>query len=142
MTWQPSLTPTLQRNVHSTLQSARVVVALGNAPHAQPIHEAFRQQGWEVHIAKSSCDARRLVREVRPRASILCAEAPQRESGWLTCKKLVLEKPSLRVVLVTNTPTDEAKRLADFVGAAACVSAAAVAAIVRAASGIDVPSMN
>lgn len=142
MTRQPSLTTNVARPTHHTLKSARVVVALGGAPHAQPIQEAFRQQGWEVHIAHNENDARRLVREVRPRASVLCAEAPNRESGWLTCKKLLLEKPALRVVLVTPQLTDEARRLADFVGAAACVGSSAVAAVVRAAAGVDVPSMN
>jgi hypothetical protein len=53
-----------------------------------------------------------------------------------------MEKPTLRVVLVTNTPTDEARRFADFVGAAACVGANSVAAVVRAAAGVDVPSIN
>jgi hypothetical protein len=142
MTRQPSLTPVLHRNTANALKTSRVVVALGNGPHAQPIHEAFRQQGWEVHVANSACEVQRLVYEVRPRASILCTEPANRESGWLTCKKLVMAKPALRVVLVTNAPTDADRRLADFVGASACVGANSVAAVIRAATGVDVPSLN
>ena len=45
-----------------------------------------------------------MIREIRPLASVL-ATPRDRESGWLTCKKLILERPNLKVILVESNPT-------------------------------------
>ena len=148
MTRQPTLTPlpTHLPGGHSSDRSlnraARVVVALRNSPHARPIQDAFRHQGWEVHVAYGDTDARRLVRQVRPLASVLCARPANGESGWLTCKKLLMERPALRVILVAANPTPEESRLAEFVGAAAYVGTAVPTAAVRAAMGLEYRSAN
>ena len=64
------------------------------------------------------------------------------ESGWLTCKKLLMERPALRVILVAATPNPEHARLAEFVGAAAYVAAAVPTAAVRSAMGFEFRSVN
>ena len=121
---------------------ARVVVDLGDAAQARPIADAFRRHGWEVHVASCPLDVRQMVRDVRPLASVLAASPANRESGWLTCKKLVLERPTLKVVLVHANPTARDHRLAEFVGAAACVPIATPSAAVKAATGFELPSAN
>lgn len=123
-------------------QTARVVLALGHGPQGQPIVDAFHRQGWEVFFAATEQDARRLVQELKPRAIVLCANPKHRESGWLTCKKLLLAQANLRIVLVHPSPTEADRRLADFVGAVAYLSSSAAGAIVRAAAGVDLSSVN
>jgi hypothetical protein len=121
---------------------ARVVVDLGDATAARPVADAFRRHGWEVHVASCPEDVRQLVRDVRPLASVLAASPLNRESGWLTCKKLVLERPTLKVVLVEANPTARDHRLAEFVGAVACIPIASPSAAVKAATGFELPSAN
>ena len=84
---------------------ARVVVDLGDAALTRPVADAFRRNGWEVHVAGCADDARQMIREIRPLASVLAATPRDRESGWLTCKKLILERPNLKVILVESNPT-------------------------------------
>jgi len=121
---------------------ARVVVDLGDEELARPVADAFRRHGWQVHVTSCQEDVRQMVSEVRPLVSVLAASPPNRESGWLTCKKLMLERPNLKVVLVQANPTGRDQRLAEFVGAAACVPIAAPCAAVKAAMGFEPPSPN
>ena len=65
------------------------------------------------------------------------------EGGWLVCKKMLLERPSLRVVLVGPRPSAKAERFAHFLGASAYVStASSLNSIARAALGGELPSIN
>ena len=123
-------------------QAARVVLALGEGLVARPIEEAFRRNGWDVHLAGPEADPRRVVGNLRPLATVLATTPRGRESGWLTCKKLLMERPKLKVVLVHEDPTARDLRLAEFVGAVACVPAGATGAVVRAVMGPDLPSAN
>ena len=104
--------------------AGRVVLAVAG-PHVAALHEAFRADGWEVHAASTLKDARRLVRSVRPNASVVLADSPRQESGWLACKKWLLERPDMRVVVVGPDECARSERFADFVGAAAYVPFAA-----------------
>jgi hypothetical protein len=121
---------------------ARVVVDLGDPELTRPVADAFRRHGWEVHLPSCPEDVREIVREVRPLASVLAASPRNRESGWLTCKKLVLERPTLKVILIEANPTPRDHRLAEFVGATACVPIASPCAAVKAATGFELPSAN
>jgi hypothetical protein len=47
---------------------ARVVVDLGDATLTRPVADAFRRNGWEVHVASCPDDARQMIREIRPLA--------------------------------------------------------------------------
>lgn len=123
-------------------RAASVVIALDDVTQARAIRDVFHRDGWDVHLAAGDLDTRRLVYQLRPTAAILATNPVKGESGWLTCKKLVMDRPALRVILVSPNPTDRDRRLAEFVGAAALVSASAVYRAIRAASGIDVPSVN
>lgn len=93
--------------------------------HADPIYDllacrCLHRLGWDVSLASSGPEARRLARELDPLLVVLDARLHQ-ESGWLTCDKLTGELPGLRVVLVTARPTSEDYAFAYFVGAAALV---------------------
>src|SRR5262245_32137804 len=145
MTGQLVLTPPkCGHRIHRPVmtRAASVVIALDYLVQARAIRDAFRQDGWDFHLAAGDLDARRLVHQLRPTAAILATEPVKGESGWLTCKKLVMDRPALRVILVSPTPTDRERRLAEFVGAAALVSTSAVCRVFRAAAGFDIASVN
>lgn len=81
---------------------------------------AFRRQGWDVYLAYSGPEARRLARMIEADLVILDTRVPE-ESGWLTCEKLTREMPGVRVVLVDSAPDSQRMHLAEFVGATALV---------------------
>jgi DNA-binding response OmpR family regulator len=76
----------------------------------------LQRLGWEVQIAASGPEARRLARLISPAVVLLGAEGRQ-ESGWLTCAKLCRELPEQPVVLVADDPERWQRRFATFVGA-------------------------
>lgn len=59
----------------------------------------FRRQGWEVHLASSAVEARRLTQALSPSAVVLDVEMPD-ESGWLASAKLADEVPGVKILLV------------------------------------------
>src|SRR5262245_48318825 len=99
----------------------RVVLAYADSAHAALSARHLRRLGWEVHLASSGPDARRLAQALAPEVVILDTQLPD-ESGWLTCAKLIQENGAQRVVLVSGAIDEEEKRLAETVGAAALVA--------------------
>src|SRR3989442_1152918 len=65
-------------------------------------------------------EVRRLACTLRPSLVVLDTQLDE-ESGWLTCDKLISEKPQLRVVLVEADPQPESAAFATFVGATALI---------------------
>jgi DNA-binding response OmpR family regulator len=98
----------------------RLVMAYADSAHAALSARHFRRLGWEVHLANSGPDARRLARTLSPEVVILDTQLPD-ESGWLTCAKLMMENGIQKVILVSPQATAEEHRLAATVGAAALV---------------------
>lgn len=92
-----------------------------DAMYAAVASRYFRQCGWDVFLAHSGPDARRLVRQLDPTVVVLDAGLAG-ESGWLTCEKLAWYRPRQKVVLVATDPTPEHKRFAAFVGASDLVN--------------------
>src|SRR5438046_5662328 len=99
----------------------RLVLAYADSAHAALSARHLRRLGWEVHLASSGPDARRLAQMLAPEVVILDTQLPD-ESGWLTCAKMVQQNGAQRVVLVSAEVTPEEMRLADTVGAAALLS--------------------
>jgi DNA-binding response OmpR family regulator len=99
-------------------KTPRLVVAHGDPVYAALVCHTFHQLGWEVFLAETGPDVRRLAREVQPQFVVLDALLPN-ESGWLTCDKLRLELPEARVVIVAVQPGFHEANFAVFVGAAA-----------------------
>jgi DNA-binding response OmpR family regulator len=94
--------------------------------HTDPIYKAvtgryLHQLGWDVRLADTGTDARRLARGPGPTVVVLEAALPG-ESGWLTCDKLLAERPGQKVILVSGEPTPEKQRFASFVGAAGLIA--------------------
>ncbi len=98
----------------------RMVVAYADSAHAALCARHFRRLGWEVHLASSGPDARRMAYGLTPEVVILDTQLPG-ESGWLTCAKLALATGAQKVVLVSPEVTAEELRLAEAAGAAALV---------------------
>ncbi len=90
-------------------------------PESQAVLErGFRRMGWDVYLARSGPEARRLARMLSADMVVLHIDLPE-ESGWLTCDKLIREQPSVSVILVGDDLSPRNRDLADFVGASALV---------------------
>ena len=110
---------TVARRPENRPKPARIVLALGHAPRQRAFQELFQAHGWEVLVVSSANEARRWARKSRTIATLLLDEPHDDESGWLTCRKLLLEKPNHRVVIVGTKFKPNAERFARFVGATA-----------------------
>jgi DNA-binding response OmpR family regulator len=93
-----------------------LLIAHADSGYAARASRAFRRVGWDVYVARTGPEARRLARMLYPDLAILDADLPE-ESGWLTCEKLVSEQPLLRVILAGNADAPEYEDFAAFVGA-------------------------
>jgi DNA-binding response OmpR family regulator len=93
-------------------------MAFADTAQAAVISRQFRRHGWEVHLASSGREARRLAQVLAPELVLLDAHLRE-ESGWLSSAKLLLERPGQQVILVSDEPTSEEERFARFVGAMA-----------------------
>src|SRR5260370_39029556 len=98
----------------------RLVLAYADSAHAALSCRYFRRKGWEVHLANSGSEARRLADALAP-AAVVLDTALREESGWLPCAKLVAGNPGPKVVLVSQDLDRESVDFADFVGAAGLV---------------------
>lgn len=98
-----------------------LVLAHPDAMYAAVASRYFRQCGWDVALAHSGPEARRLAMLLRPTVIVLEANLRE-ESGWLTCEKLAWERPRQKVVLVAADTEAENKRYAAFVGASDLVN--------------------
>lgn len=91
--------------------------------------DALRRLGWDVCTVAPGADLPSLALRKNPVAVVLPVEAAG-ESGFLTCAKLRLMRPRLRVVLV-GKPTPGAERFAGFVGAGFATDATATDAVLK-----------
>jgi CheY-like chemotaxis protein len=98
-----------------------MVLAYADSEHAVLSARHFRRLGWEVHLASSGPDARRLAHTLAPVVVVMDTQLPD-ESGWLTCAKMMLTAGVQKVVLVSANVTAEEERMAEAVGAAALVA--------------------
>jgi len=95
----------------------RLVLAHTDAIYAAVASRYFRQCGWEVYLAEAAPQVRRLTRDMEPVVVALDVDLRE-QSGWLTCCKLLLEHPHLKVILVASHPAPDRHRFAAFIGAA------------------------
>ncbi len=80
----------------------------------------FRVLGWDVYLARTGAEARRLSEKLAPAVVVLDVDLAD-ESGWLLCDKLNRERSGRKVILIAADLTPEHERLASFVGAAALI---------------------
>jgi CheY-like chemotaxis protein len=83
--------------------------------------QSLRRLGWDVSLAGSGPEVRRLAGLLDAPVVVLDANWPG-ESGWLTCAKLTAGQPHLQVVLITDLVDDRSAAFASFVGAVSVVS--------------------
>jgi CheY-like chemotaxis protein len=105
----------------------RLVLAHHDPVYATSVSRAFRMMGWDACLALTGPAARRLVRKLRADLVVLATNLPG-ESGWLTCAKLIEERPRTRVVLVSDDLDEADLEFARFVGAAGIYAISAGAA--------------
>ena len=98
-----------------------LILAHANPGYAAQALRTFRRHGWDVYTAQHGPQVRRLARMLQAQLIVLQADLPE-ESGWLTCDKLTREIPTIRVILVADTPTPHETDFASFVGAASLVN--------------------
>jgi DNA-binding response OmpR family regulator len=144
MLQQPVLSGINESNATQLVSPApRIVISLEGLSNATELKSLFLAHGFDVHTAKTAKEARQLSRHRQTVASILSTEGNKLESGWLTCKKMLLEQPKLRIVLLGNRPSAKSERFAHFLGASAYLStASSPQTIARAAIGGELPSVN
>jgi DNA-binding response OmpR family regulator len=98
----------------------RLVLAHTDITYAALASRHLRRQGWDVYLAKTGDETRRLARNLAPAVVVLETDLPD-ESGWLVCDKLARELPGIKAVLVGKRLTQAHARFAAFVGAAGLV---------------------
>ena len=97
-----------------------LVLAHADPLYAALIRQIFLRLRWDVHVISSGTKARELAAELAPALVVLDTGLPD-ESGWLTCAKLMQERPDLHVVLVADHVSDISHQFAYYVGAATLV---------------------
>jgi DNA-binding response OmpR family regulator len=101
-------------------QNPCLVLAHMDIGFAARVSRQFRLLGWDVYLARTGAEARRLTQKLAPAVVVLDVNLAD-ESGWLLCDKLSREEPAPRIVLIGPQQTPEQERLASFVGAAALI---------------------
>jgi CheY-like chemotaxis protein len=100
-----------------------LVLALNDPARRDALCRLLRERGWNVHVAGSGPEARRLARRASSSIVILDTQLPE-ESGWLTCAKIALADTAQRVprvILVQHGEDAAGEQRAQAVGAAALV---------------------
>lgn len=111
----------------------RVVLALGGTGQAAVLERLFQERGWRVQIASSGAEARALARKCGTAAVLLAEQPALDESGWLTCWKLLRDRPKVKVLIVGDRTPESGARLAKFVGACGYIPASESALKIAAA---------
>lgn len=113
----------LERIERGVVSSPCLILAHPESDYQNVLARTFRRLGWDVYLARSGPEARRLARMLEADVVILHAELPE-ESGWLTCDKLTREQPLARVILVSDNLSRRNQELSAFVGASALIHSA------------------
>ncbi len=96
----------------------KLVIGLIHGELARGLEMHFKAAGWRVCSADTAAELRNKAQGSRAAAIVLAAGVCGGESGYLTCAKLVLSLPNVRVVMVGPDGKRQA-RFAKFAGAAA-----------------------
>src|SRR5262245_33747108 len=96
---QNLLYPNATQSGPKVRKSLRLVLGLGETPYAKAAEAHFAALGWDLTVAKTAKEARKLAVKQRAAAAVLAADLGP-ESGWLASVKLTRARPGTRVVLV------------------------------------------
>ncbi|HEY2787214.1 MAG TPA: hypothetical protein VGJ05_19800 [Fimbriiglobus sp.] len=118
-------------------KTLRLVLGLGETPYAKAAEAHFNTMGWDVQVAKSAKEARKLAVKVKATAVALAVDLGP-ESGWLSSVKLTRTLPNTRVVIVGKVRTIELEQFARFAGAVGFVAEVeGIARLVKTVAGAD-----
>lgn len=106
------------RNESNVVSSPCLILAHADRDDRAALARPFRRLGWDVYLAQSGPEVRRLAHTLEPDAIVLHVDLPE-ESGWLTCDKLTREPWAAPVILLSDDVGPRQRQLADFVGARA-----------------------
>ena len=104
----------------TTVSPPCLILAHPDGVYQAVVARGFRRLGWDLYLARSGPEVRRLVRMLEAEVVIMDADLPE-ESGWLTCYKVMREQPLVKVILVSDNLSPRNQELAAFVGASALV---------------------
>jgi DNA-binding response OmpR family regulator len=117
-----------------------LILAHPDTAYETAIARAFRRMGWDVYLAQTGPEVRRLARMLDADVVVLDADLPE-ESGWLTCDKLTREQPLAKVLLISDNLSPRNQEFAAFVGASALVSYEdGLAALAEEICGVAIPA--
>jgi DNA-binding response OmpR family regulator len=97
-----------------------LVLAHMDIGFASRVSRQFRLLGWNVYLARTGAEVRRLTKKLAPALVVVDVDLAD-ESGWLVCDKLNRDQSGSKVVLIAAHQAPEHERLASFVGAAALI---------------------
>ncbi|MFL5241292.1 MAG: hypothetical protein ACJ8FY_04230 [Gemmataceae bacterium] len=97
-----------------------LILGHSDPDYAAGASRALRRLGWDVYLAGSGPEARRLARMLSAETVILDTEIPE-ESGWLTCDKILRDDPALKVFLVSPSVNAVSEDFRSFVGASGLI---------------------
>jgi DNA-binding response OmpR family regulator len=119
-----------------------LVLAHSDIGFAARASRQLRLLGWDVYLARTGAEARRLTEKLTPAVVVLDVDLAD-ESGWLLCDKLNRDHSGSKVILIAVNPTPENERLASFVGAAALLwQQDGIAALVNEVRGAALPAAS
>jgi DNA-binding response OmpR family regulator len=101
----------------------RLLLAYADSAYAARVARSFRRLGWEVHLAPSAAEARRLVEVHGPQVMLIELDLPD-ESGWSACADITSAHPEVRAVLLATTRPENCHERFGASGAAALVTRA------------------
>lgn len=99
----------------------RLLLAYSDSAHASQCGRFFRRLGWEVRMVPCGFEARRQVYEFQPTILVVDADLPE-ESGWLTCAKIVLDRPQAKILVQVPFRDEESEKQVQFLGLDGLVS--------------------
>lgn len=92
----------------------RLLLAYSDPAYASRCGRYFRRLGWEVRMVASGGEARRQVPEFHPTFMVIDSDLPD-ETGWLTCAKVLMDRPQMKVILQVPERDGETNRFMKFV---------------------------
>ncbi len=94
----------------------QVLISISDNLLREGLNNYFKEHGFSVTFTPKGDEIRKIVREEKPHVTIISVDGRSLESGWLICKKLRMENPDAKIVLLGSKPSAKFERFANFLG--------------------------
>src|SRR5262245_59266300 len=84
----------------------RLLLVYADSAYASLAGRYFRRLGWEVRMVADGAEARRQFEDFQPTFVVIDTDLPD-ESGWLTCAKIMLDRPCARIIIQAPVRSEE-----------------------------------